>query len=910
MNVRTHATLLAITLVLACSAPSHAGPPAAGRITDIGDVPGGIAAEGTVGDFLLENGDIAVVIDDVDHPHGDALSGGNILDAVAAPTSSDLLGQVATYLVAWPRQAVYDSVAIESDGASGPAVIVARGVDSENEAIAITTRYTLAADDRFLTIETAIANQGTLSVSGYVAGDAIDWGYTDNFVPAYGFDLDGTQTLCEWLGGASQLTSYAYVQASANIQATHGATWSDTRLFSGTLAPGATATMTRSFIVGPLGLSSASDVVHMIQGGNVGVVRAAVTAQTTGDPIPDAAINCSVNGTWLNTQMVTDTTGVATAVLSPYTYSFGVLADGYTEATQSAAVANGETTAIEFELRPLDIAPSDADTLTVVMRPILTVPTIVEDGGAFSIEAMAASSTSGWTASLARASESYPLELTESQYVDDRRRWFMTASVPYDVPEELYDLVVTAEGGLADTVAHAVAVRTSITDDFYFIHVTDTHLPTHRNWGQHGWDTDTTEMVDFRAVIDDINLANPAFVIHTGDLVNEGETENFMDHRAFSKSMRLLRELDVPVYLVAGNHDVGGWPELPPVAGTSRWAWWRFCGWRYLYNPPPGDDIYTQNYSFDYGGVHFTGLEAYDNYDRWRTGVYGRESFTARQLAWLDQDLSLADPTESRVLFYHYDFSHQLNLPALGVDCTLWGHTHATAGQTVSPPYNLNTAAVCDGARVYRVIHVVDGVIHPSQPVTAGANGLKMRVGYDVPNDGTATRITATVVNENNETFDDGLLRFHVRADSLPYAVDVGEIKRTAVDGDVATCYVHFPIAPESTTVVSIAPTEEEPILPPGVLALFKLGTPNPAYAGTEISFVLTLASRLETSLDVYDVAGRRVRQLLHGPVGEGEHTVAWDRRDDAGNRVASGIYFCRLVAGGEEHEKKLVVLK
>ncbi|MCD4691008.1 hypothetical protein K8S17_06045, partial [bacterium] len=82
------------------------------------------------------------------------------------------------------------------------------------------------------------------------------------------------------------------------------------------------------------------------------------------------------------------------------------------------------------------------DTLTVVMRPILSVPQIVADGQSFTIEAKASSSTTGWTASLERSGLSYALPLSNVTYESSHERWFMTATVPTNTPEELYDLRV------------------------------------------------------------------------------------------------------------------------------------------------------------------------------------------------------------------------------------------------------------------------------------------------------------------------------------------------------------------------------------------------------------------------------------------------------------------------------------
>ena len=68
-----------------------------------------------------------------------------------------------------------------------------------------------------------------------------------------------------------------------------------------------------------------------------------------------------------------------------------------------------------------------------------------------------------------------------------------------------------------------------------------------------------------------------------------------------------------------------------------------------------------------------------------------------------------------------------------------------------------------------------------------------------------------TVLNAYDETFEHGLVKFHVRADSIPYAVDNGELLQTIVDGDVATCYVRLNILDDEITTVTINPTTGVP---------------------------------------------------------------------------------------------------
>jgi hypothetical protein len=60
--------------------------------------------------------------------------------------------------------------------------------------------------------------------------------------------------------------------------------------------------------------------------------------------------------------------------------------------------------------------------------------------------------------------------------------------------------------------------------------------------------------------------------------------------------------------------------------------------------------------------------------------------------------------------------------------------------------------------------------------------------------------------------------------------------------------------------------------------------------------------------LEIFDVAGRRVRSLVQASQDAGRHEVTWDRRDGAGQSVARGIYVVRLVAGREDFTRKLTL--
>ena len=84
--------------------------------------------------------------------------------------------------------------------------------------------------------------------------------------------------------------------------------------------------------------------------------------------------------------------------------------------------------------------------------------------------------------------------------------------------------------------------------------------------------------------------------------------------------------------------------------------------------------------------------------------------------------------------------------------------------------------------------------------------------------------------------------------------------------------------------------------------------SPNPFRGETVLH--LDLASERGAKLVIYDVSGRVVRTFNRGFDRPGRYSVTWDGRNDAGERVASGVYFCALEADGKRDARSIVLLK
>jgi len=82
---------------------------------------------------------------------------------------------------------------------------------------------------------------------------------------------------------------------------------------------------------------------------------------------------------------------------------------------------------------------------------------------------------------------------------------------------------------------------------------------------------------------------------------------------------------------------------------------------------------------------------------------------------------------------------------------------------------------------------------------------------------------------------------------------------------------------------------------------------PDPARSDVELRFALAAPSQVR--LTVCDVAGRRVRELLDGPLPAGEKRIAWDGRADDGVRVRPGTYFAVLREGDRVVTRRMVLL-
>jgi|GEM_PF-5432014 hypothetical protein len=83
---------------------------------------------------------------------------------------------------------------------------------------------------------------------------------------------------------------------------------------------------------------------------------------------------------------------------------------------------------------------------------------------------------------------------------------------------------------------------------------------------------------------------------------------------------------------------------------------------------------------------------------------------------------------------------------------------------------------------------------------------------------------------------------------------------------------------------------------------------PNPFNPSTKINY--SLPNSAYVRIIVYDILGREVKTLVNAEQNAGRYTLNWNSDDNYGNRVASGIYIYRIVAGNFVSTKKMMLLK
>lgn len=89
---------------------------------------------------------------------------------------------------------------------------------------------------------------------------------------------------------------------------------------------------------------------------------------------------------------------------------------------------------------------------------------------------------------------------------------------------------------------------------------------------------------------------------------------------------------------------------------------------------------------------------------------------------------------------------------------------------------------------------------------------------------------------------------------------------------------------------------------------VFYSSSPNPFTLQTVIRFALP--DERSARLTVYSVDGRRIATLVDGRLPAGHHAITWTGQGDEGHPIPSGVYLCRLEAGGYVEARRIILVE
>ncbi len=179
--------------------------------------------------------------------------------------------------------------------------------------------------------------------------------------------------------------------------------------------------------------------------------------------------------------------------------------------------------------------------------------------------------------------------------------------------------------------------KATVPTEFSFIHASDTHI--------------SEKSVDRTVKLRELTAQlKPDFVLVCGDLVRDALRVPEEEAKGYYQLyVDNIKKFTVPVWSVPGNHEIFGIERHLSLVSPKNPLYGRKMFAHY---------IGPNYYSFNYGGIHFIGLDDVDFEDTW---YYGHVD--SLQMSWLKADLAAIPAKTPVVTFKHIpDFSGGLSL--------------------------------------------------------------------------------------------------------------------------------------------------------------------------------------------------------------------------------------------------------
>lgn len=315
----------------------------------------------------------------------------------------------------------------------------------------------------------------------------------------------------------------------------------------------------------------------------------------------------------------------------------------------------------------------------------------------------------------------------------------------------------------------------------------------------------------------EINLLGPEFIVATGDYTEWSRVMD--DAKSWARVLKYFEQFNAPVFMLCGSHD-----------HESSFT-------KYIATAPMG--------TIDYGDYH--GILLLDHPANPLDQDYS-------QIQWVDADLKRNRTKRMNFIFSNSDEMGLIDVwrERGGIDefikenhiklyvsggSTDWDFKEFASKLDGLDDFHFvrtHQSSTCmrdraTGFSHYRIVEVNGDQLAYTYPNDSAAEKLqhsipsgRLRVYFDAPNDGSATKVCATVQNALNQSFDDARIWIRVakRGSSQPN-VAPGRIIRTVDAGDHWGCEVAYDLPDKgSVRIMAAADAKDIPVAPPLSVAL------------------------------------------------------------------------------------------
>jgi len=144
--------------------------------------------------------------------------------------------------------------------------------------------------------------------------------------------------------------------------------------------------------------------------------------------------------------------------------------------------------------------------------------------------------------------------------------------------------------------------------------------------------------------------------------------------------------------------------------------------------------------------------------------------------------------------------------------------------------------------------------------------------------------------------------------DQVTFYFGLANLPGTSMDPELLNVVCGYPDADNPVAVSTSAMGIDGNETIPDEFALNQ-NYPNPFNPSTQISFDVPQGGE-HIMLNIYNILGQNVSRLVNGVMNPGTYTMEWNATDEAGNPVASGIYFYELRSSSFIARKKMLLIR